>query len=219
MIECHPLTAALELPAEFDGIVCSKSHVADHMDTLSYCESQVVTNAVEKRRREYSTGRWLAHRVMRCFDVVDVDLLPDENRQPQWPSTLVGSITHTDTCAAVAVARKTTLLSVGIDMEHIGRVDQEIVPRLLTPSELRTYTDTDPTLLFSAKEACYKFLFPLTGEYVDYQDVEVTLDFAHQNFSLRYVGERKANAVVERAFGAFRQDEKHWICCVAMRRR
>jgi hypothetical protein len=45
-----------------------------------------------------------------------------------------------------------------------------------------------PTLLFSAKEAVYKAVNPLTGQYIGFQEVEVDVDWVRREFRLRYVG-------------------------------
>ena len=48
-------------------------------------------------------------------------------------------------------------------------------PKLLTGQERRNLRQIDPTLIFSAKEATYKLLYPLFGVYVDFLDVEISL--------------------------------------------
>jgi 4'-phosphopantetheinyl transferase EntD len=110
------------------------------------------------------------------------DLLPGEKRQPLWPSGIVGSITHTPTHCAVAVARRADVLSVGIDVEGYAPLSTELVPLICSEAEYRRLRDRpghSPGIwakaIFSAKESFYKAYFPETRTLLDFDDVEVEL--------------------------------------------
>jgi len=196
------------------GGQCIQCKVRDFSAEITPEERFCIAGAAPKRRNEFSTGRWLAHQLFPKFDVRQFNLLPGEKKQPEWPAHLVGSITHTDSHAAVAIGRRTNLLGIGIDMEERGRVTDKISRKILTVAEHRRYPDVDPTLIFSAKEACYKFLFPLVGEYVDYLAVEVDLNLDRQGFKLRYIGESTQNCVADRTEGTFASVGNCWFCTV-----
>lgn len=204
----------LPLPATFSQIECVQASVRDRTAELSRGEAQVVAKSIIKRRSEYSTGRWLARHLLSRFEVTNYELLPDPDRQPIWPDRLVGSITHSDAIAVVAVANKSLFSSLGIDIEKKDRVSCELIPRLLTSFEQQRYADIDPTLIYSAKEACYKYLFPLLGHYVDYLDVEVVLGPSDSSFALRDVGNSAVGQIVDNALGYVTDIDGHWFCCV-----
>jgi 4'-phosphopantetheinyl transferase EntD len=193
------------LAVGFEKIVCLQCPIGDYSSSMPVNEQLFISRARAKRRNEYSTGRWLARTLLRSFNAENFELLVGEK-----------SITHTDTHAAVAVAHKAEFLSIGIDMERINRVTANLVPKLLTRTEQQLYSEVDPTLIFSAKEACYKFLFPLQGEYVDYLSVETRFNFADSTFTLRYIGDSQGNRVADRAQGKFLTIGECWFCIVTM---
>jgi 4'-phosphopantetheinyl transferase EntD len=208
----------LELPGVCDRVVCLYSHVGDFTGLLTSAEASAVCSAVPKRKREYSTGRWLAHHALSHLGQKTEQLLAGAAREPLWPEGITGSITHTDSHVAVAVANSADYIGIGIDMEHVGAVDSTLLPKLLTGGEHANLNGIDPTLIFSAKEACYKLLYPIVGEYVDFQEVEVSLSETDPFFDLRYIGSSSANAIVEQATGIYVQLENHWISCVILPR-
>ena len=102
-------------------------------------------------------------------------------RSPVWPQGYVGSITHTDDLLGVAVARRKDFRSVGIDAEAIIQPETTVEIDDLCMSErersLRDSVEIDhqtfSSLCFSAKEAFFKCLYPLTGVWFDFQDAEI----------------------------------------------
>ena len=209
---------SLDLTGICDRVVCLYSQVEDLTEFLTHAEAGAVASAVPKRKREYSTGRWLARCALSRLGRETGNLLSGAAREPLWPEGITGSITHTDRCAAVAIASSADFLGIGIDMEHVGAVDQKLLPKLLTRVERANLNGIDPTLFFSAKEACYKLLYPIVGEYVDFKAVEVSVNENDRLFSLRYVGSSPANAIVEQATGIYMELENHWISCVMLPR-
>lgn len=208
----------LKLTGCCDRVICLYSNVGDFTELLTQEEAIAVSSAVVKRRREYSTGRWLARHALSHLGQNPEHLLSGAGRQPLWQEGITGSITHTDTCAAVVVANSADYVGIGIDMEHVGGIDLNMLPKLLTVAERENLNGIDPTLLFSAKEACYKLLYPIVAEYVDFQEVEVSVEESGPFFSLRYIGSSAANAIVEQARGMYMQLDNHWITCVILPR-
>lgn len=145
-------------------------------------EARHLGRAVEKRAREFAAGRQCARRVLQEFGLEKFPIEVGEHRQPVWPATLVGSITHTaGFCAAVA-APTTRLRSVGIDCEIADSVRPELWRGICTPAEtvwLRSLPELQQrraaTLIFSAKEAFYKCQFPATREHLGFHDAGVEL--------------------------------------------
>ena len=102
------------------------------------------------------------------------------DRQPVWPESLVGSITHTAGFCAAVVAMREKFAAVGVDSEVAGSVKAALWRCICTPAEmqwLRSLPDTQralaATLIFSAKEAFYKCQYPLVGERLNFHAARV----------------------------------------------
>jgi 4'-phosphopantetheinyl transferase EntD len=143
-------------------------------------EADCLHGAVPKRAQEFAAGRLCARRLLSEFGIEDFPLKAAKDRQPLWPDSLVGSITHTaGFCAAVA-ARKNLTGALGIDSELAASVRQELWRWICTPYETSWLHTLPPaeqsaaaTLIFSAKEAFYKCQFPLVQERLYFHDATV----------------------------------------------
>ena len=206
----------LPLPFAHADLVCLHAPVQDLTHTLTAAESAAISSAVDKRRKEYATGRWLAHRALSQLGLSIESILSGEKREPVWPESTVGSITHADGLVAVAVSAKPNVLGVGIDLERAGRVGDLLLRKILTQRERQQLGDLDPTLIFSAKEACYKVLFPIFREYVPFQAVEIPVDESKSTFTMRYLGDRPDHAVIERARGSYQRLDGCWLTLVVL---
>lgn len=214
--ECVALEAALE----GGGLICLFAPIADRRAALTPAETQSVARAVGKRQLEYAAGRWLARRALAHFALGGAELLAANDRQPLWPAPVVGSITHAGGHAAVAVGRREIFRGIGLDLERGGRVGPELVARLLTSVECERYRDGDATLVFSAKEACYKLLFPMFGEFIGFHEVEIDVEplpFAERGrFSARYLGLDPRHEVLSLARGRYLRLADNWLTCITL---
>ena len=135
----------------------------------------------DKRRREFSLGRWCARQAMAAFDSSQVPLLIGPSRAPIWPQGITGSITHCEDYCAAAIADTKDVITIGIDAEPWDKMSYEIQAHIATEEEY-AHSDldrSDPsalTLLFSAKESIYKALSPLTGLFFDFLSVKIVVD-------------------------------------------
>ena len=152
--------------------------------TLLPAEAAQVARAAAKRRREFAAGRLLARRLLGRLGVPEAfELLAGEDRAPIWPAGVVGTISHTSSRAAVAVARAGDVLALGCDLEHDEPLDEGILRRVCDPRE-REWIASRPLaqrgrlamLVFSAKEAAYKAQYPLTGKILEFSDLSLDLD-------------------------------------------
>lgn len=151
--------------------------------TLLPAEEQVVSRAVDKRRREFTTVRHCARQALGQLGFPPVPLVPGERGAPQWPDGVVGSMTHCAGYRAAAVARVEDLSSLGIDAEPHAPLPEGVLPLVASEPErklLDRLAATAPTvhwdrLLFCAKEAVYKAWFPLARRWLDFLEAAVTL--------------------------------------------
>ncbi len=202
--------------AGLDNVVLLLAPIGDFSSLLSDDEARIVAAAIAGRRREYSTGRALAHRAFERLGIAATTLPTGPVGQPLWPQGVVGSISHTSEQAICAAASQANYQAIGVDLEHAGRVTPDLVELLITRVEQQRYEHLDLTLIFSAKEACYKLLHALVGEFVDFLSVEIALDVGEQRFCARYLGEKRRNAVITKARGYYRSLGNHWLTCIVL---
>jgi len=149
-------------------------------------EWEDIASAAPNRRKEFSAGRVLTRALSDQLGLPPAPLRRAEDRAPVWPSDRTGSLSHCDTLCLAAVGRRSAVQSVGVDVETIGRVKQRLWPTLFTEREADYLSSLAPdtvaleaTLFFSAKESFYKCQYPLTQEWVGFQDVEVVRTDQH----------------------------------------
>src|SRR5271168_1783309 len=143
-------------------------------------EAQALSRAVLKRVQEFAAGRQCARVLLAEFGHPGFAVKVADDRQPVWPETLVGSITHTAGLCAAVVAPQSLLRAVGLDSEIAGGVKAELWPSICTAAEIdwlhslpQAQQAQAATLIFSAKEAFYKCQYPLVRERLGFHDVRV----------------------------------------------
>lgn len=158
-------------------------------EALTPAEKALIAKAVLKRQNDFSTGRHCAREALAQFGVTGAEILMGEVNEPLWPDGFVGSISHSKKLTGAMVARAGDIAALGLDIETIGGVNRDMWDMLFVDVEqtlLNTLDDDGQvlftTLIFSFKEAFYKLQYPLTGQYVDFKEVELL----HENgyFSL-----------------------------------
>lgn len=119
--------------------------------------------AAPRRQRSFAAGRRAAALALGSDSPVGIG----QGGLPAWPRGWLGSITHTDEVAAAVVAPDGAAGFVGIDLERIvaPALADELAP-LIAPEGLSgaNPAEVELTCAFSAKEALYKALFPMTRE-------------------------------------------------------
>ena len=173
-------------------------------------EEQYVEKVVAKRRREFALGRACARAALTQLDGRPPTPIPvGEHRAPVWPLGVVGSITHTDDLAAAAVAHVRDISALGIDVEVRRPLLPEVRTLVLTKAELAELAEHPwDVVAFSAKESVFKAWFPLTGAWLDFQDVTLTL--ARESGTFTAKGERLEIS------GRFALTDEHAVTAVAL---
>jgi 4'-phosphopantetheinyl transferase EntD len=120
---------------------------------------------------------------MVTFGVSDFPLLVGDDRFPVWPAEAIGSITHTDDFVGAAVAARSALAGIGIDVECRGQVEPRLWKQIFTEAEIRwlgTLPKTEQmdtaTVIFSAKEAFYKCQYCLSRSWLGFHDVTLKVE-------------------------------------------
>jgi 4'-phosphopantetheinyl transferase EntD len=153
-------------------------------------ETEVIGKAVEKRRREFRTGRACARAAMAELGIQPQAIPSGLRGAPQWPTGTVGSITHCEGYRAAALARGADLLTVGIDAELDAALPDGVLGDIALPEErraLEALAREEPglswdRLLFSIKESVYKAWFPLAERWLGFEDAHVTIDRERGSF-------------------------------------
>jgi 4'-phosphopantetheinyl transferase EntD len=172
-------------------------------------EEECVTRAFPKRRREFTAGRVCARRALEKLGIRDFPLVAGPDRLPLWPAGIVGSISHCRDYCGVAAARRGRILGIGLDVERSGPLEERIIPRLCTDTELAALDASVMSvpdwakIIFSAKESTYKCYYPIGRTVLGFHDVQIALD-PHGSFTARMLrgSEALGDAVMRGRWGS-----------------
>lgn len=170
----------------------ASASIEDHRSTLFPEELDGLSQASPSRQHEFATGRWLAHALLREQGERDVAIPRNADRTPRWPVGWVGSITHSGTACAVAVARASVRLGIGIDLEPDRAVKPGLERMICFGDELAWIAAEGEgevgrrcRLVFSAKEAVYKAFHPRSRRVWRFAEVALEIDLARGDFEAR----------------------------------
>jgi 4'-phosphopantetheinyl transferase EntD len=177
----NPAQVSAQLGSLFPAAVVAVELLSEAPRTvLTEVELSSVSHCANKRIDDFTRGRACAHRGLSELGVGAFSVLAGEKREPLWPPGIVGSITHTTGFAAAVVARRGEVEALGIDCEIVASVDQDLWERICTPTERTRLAELPEApaqrhaaLIFAAKEAFYKCQFPLSREWVGFEDVTI----------------------------------------------
>ena len=180
--------------------------------------------AVESRMREFTIARTCARRALLKLGLPATPILRGPERQPLWPPGVVGSITHGGGYHAAAIAKRSDMVAVGIDAE----IDEALpagVPAQVIVEQERVWLAEAPEgihwdrLFFSAKESVYKAWFPLTGQWLGFEDVALSFDPGERTFSARLLGASSMTAgwYPRKFTGRFRIEQGLILTAVTLR--
>lgn len=164
----------------------------DDLEAVLYPEEEtVVGQAVEKRRREFTTARACAREALAQLGQPHQPIPTGSRGQPLWPAGIVGSITHCEGYRACAVARSRDLVTVGVDAEPNLPLPEGVLGDIALPEErewLRYLAGQMPDthwdrVLFSIKESVYKAWFPLAEKWLGFEDAVVAIDQQKMTFT------------------------------------
>jgi len=141
-----------------------------------------LADARPERQAAYLAGR---HCAVRALDALGLPPFAPPydgpNRPPVWPAAAVGSITHTGSYAAAAVARAENAVAIGLDAEGLvsDRRARGVATLVAHHEEMDVARRAGLslgealTVLFSIKEAAFKCVYPIGRTYFGYLDAKV----------------------------------------------
>jgi enterobactin synthetase component D len=136
-------------------------------------------HALPKRQLQFRAGRYCAQQALRKLHPGERDAVIGRTPEgaPIWPEAIVGSITHTDEYASAAVALARDTQGLGIDTQRVisSQQAERISSLVLLPAEAAQPRGAIAdhvwvTLVFAAKEALFKCVYPLVGRFFHYPD-------------------------------------------------
>jgi 4'-phosphopantetheinyl transferase EntD len=145
--------------------------------TLMPEEAYAFSSSALVVRQASGAGRMVARDLLASLGFLGCAIPKATSGAPIWPAVVVGSISHDSDFAVAAVALNEHVSALGIDIEPAEYLPTDLLDLVVTERELARISD-DPyrgRLLFAAKEAAYKAVFPLTNLFLDHHDVEIDL--------------------------------------------
>jgi len=143
-----------------------------------------VCRAVPQRQSEYLAGRLLLRQLQLKLGLSTAQILPAADRSPQWPAGQQGSLSHSAGQLLAGLSAKSGY-RLGVDLEHWLTLTQytDLASAILSAAELQWCKQynlqqqglthwSEPkllTLIFAAKEALFKALYP---------DCQVIMEFS-----------------------------------------
>jgi 4'-phosphopantetheinyl transferase EntD len=170
----HTAIQALAVPGVAVG---HRAISAGDEDALLPTEAPAFAASVVKVRRASGAARIVARELLARLGQPGWALAKTASGAPIWPAGIVGSLAHDARYAVAAVARASTVAALGIDIEPAEQLPPDLLDLVATPREREKLAD-DPycgRLLFVAKEATYKAVYPLDQTFLEHHDVEIDL--------------------------------------------
>lgn len=146
----------------------------------------------KKRQDEFILGRSVAHLALKKFGLDSVPILRNQKtREPCWPKSIFGSITHSGCLAAAAVGLNADITGIGIDLENLSnKLDLNVQRHICVEEELEWLKKLNPKeanlhlrIIFSAKESIFKCFFPASRTYLHFKDACIKLNEKNSEFS------------------------------------
>lgn len=227
-LERHLSTLFFSLPPEIGLSVAQTALPLLEFDQLTsgvefdFLPSSL-SRAARKRQLTYIAGRLCAEEALRIATGLRKQVGRHASGCPVWPQGIVGSISHTSRIACAVATRREGQFGVGIDVEEIVSDSQydAIVQLCLCGNEPTRFLGLEnrnlmATIVFSAKEALYKSIYPVVQQWVDFDELEVTsIDLDDGSFVLESSSAYLDAAQLSPTNGRFAVREQSVYCFVA----
>jgi 4'-phosphopantetheinyl transferase EntD len=140
-------------------------------------EKHSIASDVVPVRRASGAARIVGRQLLARLGYAECALPKGPSGAPIWPAGVTGSFAHDDRVAVAAVGLRGDVAAMGIDVEPAELLPSELLELVATPQEqLRICDDLyHGRLLFAAKEAVYKAIYPLDQVFLEYHDIQIDL--------------------------------------------
>lgn len=165
-------------------------------------------NAVTKRRNEFAAGRAAAHQATQLLGHAPQPIPVGPDRAPIWPDGLIGSISHTKSCAMAVLATTEQIQGLGIDVEEDTPLKDDLRPAICSEREQKWLDQQAQPgqlakVIFSAKEAAYKAQYALSQTFYGFDGMEIEFDLPAMAFEAAFTADRAPFARGDVVVGRF----------------
>ncbi|MFZ0457673.1 MAG: 4'-phosphopantetheinyl transferase superfamily protein [Rhodoplanes sp.] len=186
-----PITADPRLQSAIDALALPGVAIAHRLispgdeDALTPEELRGISGSVVERRRASGAARIVARQLLRELGYPESPLPRAASGAPIWPVGVTGSLAHDRRVAVAAVATSRDIDALGIDIEPAKLLPIDLLDIIATPDERPGIGDDliCGRLLFAAKEAVYKAVYPLDRIFLEHHDVQI--DFSKRRGTVR----------------------------------
>ncbi|ENP8393577.1 4'-phosphopantetheinyl transferase superfamily protein [Vibrio alginolyticus] len=179
--------------------------------------------AALKRRCEFLAGRACAHQALTYLGHETAGSIGiGRGNEPVWPENIVGSISHCVGHAVASVAHcSEDVVGVGVDIEKVmsRQWANQLSSQIVSLNERHHAAHFDDicqflTLIFSAKEAIYKAIFPTVQQILDFDSVvleQIDCDRQELTFATSLILDEYLNSEVNIKVRYSMMDDTHYI--------
>ena len=171
------LQPALDALAPPGLLIAHRLIAAGDEHALLDVETASIASPAVAVRRASGAARIVARALLERLGYPGTPVPRGAGGAPVWPEGVTGSLAHDDRIAVAAVGLKRDHGSVGIDIEPAVPLPPDMIALVAMAAELERIAG-DPLLgrlLFAAKEAVYKAVYPLDGAFLEFHDITIDL--------------------------------------------
>jgi len=152
-----------------------------------------MVRSVCKRRAEFLAGRYCARQSLKRLGIYDYQISIGKHREPIWPDTVVGAISHSSRLAICVTTQCESAIGVGVDVEKFLDCEtaKKIQNQFASEPEISLIDSIEfsksklLTILFSVKESFFKAAYPSVNRYFGFDAVSlIEIDLANQSLML-----------------------------------
>lgn len=199
---CDRLARRLPFPAAIAVEACHKTPNGQ----LLGCEKEIASEFARPRFETFAEGRRAARSALTKLSGPQLAIGQDSHGRPMWPDTFCGSITHIKSLAVAIVCFRRNVAGVGIDVEEVGALEDNLIQQVIAKGE--PITD-DPTLLFSIKESSYKCISLWTDRPIDFPEAVAEIFESRNRFKVR--PSRQQMTLFPEVSGLYEQSDELWF--------
>ena len=145
---------------------------------LTVRESESMLNCANIVRDRAAAARLAAKELLGLSGISDWQLPRKHGDAPDWPPGWTGSLSHSDEYAVAALAPSSRFAGIGIDIEPAEPLPTEIRDTVICGEDVvdDNPDNIDGRILFCAKEAIYKAVYPVDRRFLEFREVCVDLE-------------------------------------------
>ena len=141
--------------------------LSKYQNELTSIESKYFNDYSPPRQIEFRAGRSIAKEAAKFLGINELSISKDSGGCPVWPAPIVGSISHKGNFCGALLGYRKNYSSIGLDIERAECLQEDVWKTFAFPHEIEQANPSNieesefANLIFSAKEAFFKCLYPL----------------------------------------------------------